>query len=187
MTVYFIRAGAAGPVKIGFTRGTVAGRMATLQTVYPEKLLIIRELSGFRATETWLHRKFRQFRVMGEWFTLVEEMMTVIPPSESEIIETRKTEAMATREYCKASWLERRLDSAKTVLRKARLESGMQQAELALVLGISSSYLCRLERGHAEFPIEKVGSLPDDIRRPVAAAMLEKINEEIAEVQKWAY
>lgn len=187
MTVYFIRAGAAGPVKIGFTRGSVAGRRATLQTVYPEKLLIIREISGYRATETWLHQKFRQFRVVGEWFTLVAEMLTIIPPSEEEIIETRKTETIAAMEHCKASKLERGVDGAKTVLRKARLESGMQQAELALFLGISNSYLCRLERGDTEFPIDRVGALPDDIRRPVAAAMLEKINAEIAELKKWAY
>jgi hypothetical protein len=74
MAVYMIRAGANGPVKIGF--GTNATRRVDeLQTGHAETLTVLRLIDGDRAFESALHRHFAPLRLRGEWFAYADEML----------------------------------------------------------------------------------------------------------------
>jgi hypothetical protein len=80
MPVYFIRSGESDRVKIG-TSDNVAGRLAQLQLLVPEKLHLIREIDGGRREEAALHRHYRDRRLHGEWYLFHESMLTIDPPA----------------------------------------------------------------------------------------------------------
>lgn len=80
MTVYFIRAGADGLLKIGHTVN-VASRLKQLQAGCPAPLVLLRQIGGGQPTEAWLHVRFAQQRRHGEWFAFVNEMLTIEPPT----------------------------------------------------------------------------------------------------------
>lgn len=80
MPVYFIRAGNAGPVKIGWANDVEARRRG-LQTSHHQPLRLIRTIEGRRQTEGWLHGHFAAQRLEGEWFRFQPEMATVEPPT----------------------------------------------------------------------------------------------------------
>lgn len=72
LRVYFIENVETGRIKIGFTTGPVAARIAALQTGSDCDLrllgsVICDESAG--TTERQLHRRFSQWRHRGEWFT----------------------------------------------------------------------------------------------------------------------
>jgi excisionase family DNA binding protein len=66
--IYFIQAGDAGPIKIGYTLNSVANRLAGIQTGNHEELRIIGVMPGGRATEAEIHEQIAQHRIRGEWF-----------------------------------------------------------------------------------------------------------------------
>lgn len=68
MTIYFIQAGETGPIKIGYTSGTAAGRMIALQTCSPFKLRCLGEVYGGPSLEGQVHAHLAEFRTCGEWF-----------------------------------------------------------------------------------------------------------------------
>lgn len=74
MVVYFIQEGAGGPVKIGFTR-YLASRIAALQTGRKERLALLGTRPGGFAEEQALHRRFAAYRLEGEWFRPVPEVL----------------------------------------------------------------------------------------------------------------
>jgi len=79
MTVYFIRVGKDGPVKIGYA-ADAAIRLQQLQVCHPETLHLIRTIDGGSKGEAWLHDRFYHHRIRGEWFNFCPEMMEVEPP-----------------------------------------------------------------------------------------------------------
>jgi homoserine dehydrogenase len=78
MTIYFIQAGPAGPVKIGWAVD-VPSRMQTLQTAHYEVLQLLRTVDCDREFEYLLHRRFISNRCRGEWFNFDGEMLTIDP------------------------------------------------------------------------------------------------------------
>lgn len=66
--VYFIQIEAAGPIKIGFTRGKPLDRMEILQCGCPWPLRLVGSVPGTKRNENWLHEKFSQFKMLREWF-----------------------------------------------------------------------------------------------------------------------
>lgn len=76
MAVYLIRCGDSGMVKIGFADDPER-RCRELQTAHWEPLSLIRVIEGDIGAETWMHGRFSEFRVRGEWFRLTEEMLTI--------------------------------------------------------------------------------------------------------------
>lgn len=81
MSIYLIRCGESGPVKIG-KADDIPARMRELQAGNPEILVLLREFVGGRQTEAWLHRHFRRLRVRAEWHAFDPEMLVVVPPEE---------------------------------------------------------------------------------------------------------
>ena len=60
--------------KIGVTTRPINERIRELQTSHPEKIDIIKfyKAENHNAVERWLHRKFNEKRLEGEWFQLDE-------------------------------------------------------------------------------------------------------------------
>lgn len=80
--VYFIQSG-NGPIKIGWSNG-IEQRLATLQMGNPEKLTILRQFRGDIWEEKALQRKFKNFKIHGEWFTPTQEILDFIKNTKDE-------------------------------------------------------------------------------------------------------
>lgn len=78
MSVYFIRSGEDGPVKIGVTRN-VAARVRNLQTGSAHKLIVIRTIEAGEIIERRAHAYFAKFRLHGEWFKYSSQMLQWMP------------------------------------------------------------------------------------------------------------
>lgn len=75
--IYFIKS--TNYVKIGFTnKYPLNNRVDLLQVGNPHKLKIIKVISGSINKEKYLHRKFNNFSVRGEWFRLNKEIRAFI-------------------------------------------------------------------------------------------------------------
>jgi len=66
--IYFIQAGESGPIKIGYTKGSIEKRIAQMQTGCHEELKCRYKMDGDRETEKNIHKYIEPFRVRGEWF-----------------------------------------------------------------------------------------------------------------------
>lgn len=75
--IYFVRAGAHGPVKIGKTND-VATRVAELATAHYETLSVLATLDVANRVETLLHRLLKEHRLKGEWFAWCPEVAAVV-------------------------------------------------------------------------------------------------------------
>lgn len=81
-SVYFLRAGDDGPVKIGFA-SDLNLRITEIQIGCPEPLSILRVIDdGGKTAERWLHKHFKDKRLRGEWFSFTDEMLTIEVPKE---------------------------------------------------------------------------------------------------------
>lgn len=72
--VYFIMCPATQRCKIGFTKGAVEKRLASLQTGSASQLAAIVMHPGTPDTERELHGRFASSRLHGEWFDLTDEL-----------------------------------------------------------------------------------------------------------------
>jgi len=88
VSVYFIRAGKNGPVKIGTSRD-VKKRLKSLQTSHHEDLTIIRVINS--AVEWHAHQVFAAFRLKREWFKYDPSMLTWQPRRESQVYQLRRS------------------------------------------------------------------------------------------------
>lgn len=68
MTVYFIREGERGPVKIGYTSGPIEARLACLRIGTSGELRLLTTIRGDIGDEARLHRDLAEHRIRGEWF-----------------------------------------------------------------------------------------------------------------------
>lgn len=73
-SVYMIRAGVIGPVKIGYT-ADVAKRLKAITPPKPSWTWIMRTFIGARAEEKFLHQKFASLSLGGEWFNYHSDML----------------------------------------------------------------------------------------------------------------
>ncbi len=67
MAVYFVQGETTGNIKIGNAANPWA-RMRDLQMSSSEKLNILHVLHGGRPIEAAFHRRFKEYRIIGEWF-----------------------------------------------------------------------------------------------------------------------
>jgi hypothetical protein len=70
--IYFIQAGDAGPIKIGYVTeeddAFVEMRVRLMQTGNPERLCVLATKFGGLDVERELHARFAEGRIRGEWF-----------------------------------------------------------------------------------------------------------------------
>lgn len=86
MAVYLIKSGEY--IKIGYSE-TPQARIGNLQTATPNELKLIAVIPGDTGLEAYLHTRFAEFRVRGEWFInagilaeFVENAKTTFPVPE---------------------------------------------------------------------------------------------------------
>jgi hypothetical protein len=93
--IYFIQVGVSGPIKIGhtFSWSSVRKRLEHLQTGNHERLRLLGSIEGFRKREEELHEKFKEHRLVGEWFEPVDEILalvnTEITDNEEELVKNK--------------------------------------------------------------------------------------------------
>lgn len=75
MSVYFIRSG--NYIKIGYAEQP-RRRLKELQTGNPEKLQLLGTVPGGPDREREIHHLFNDFRVKGEWFELVTDILAYL-------------------------------------------------------------------------------------------------------------
>jgi len=78
--VYIIQ-DSRGRVKIGYSKN-VRGRLLSIGGAIGEEVALLRVIPGTKVTERWLHRKFSQYRIKGEWFHFTAGMLTIVTPDE---------------------------------------------------------------------------------------------------------
>jgi hypothetical protein len=77
-SIYFIRKGTDGPIKIGVATSARV-RLSTLQTGSSEKLkLLLSAPTSEELNEQTLHSKFRHLRLEGEWFKPEQDLLDFI-------------------------------------------------------------------------------------------------------------
>lgn len=67
MSVYFIRIGKRGPIKIGYSKDPYA-RRRSLQTCNAGQVNLIAFVPGERAKEQSVQKRFRHLWIRGDWF-----------------------------------------------------------------------------------------------------------------------
>ena len=77
-SVYFMRIGLNGPIKIGFSDNPEA-RRNNLQTALPWRIRILATMPGrSKKSELILHQQFDHLRLRGEWFNAGEDLLEYI-------------------------------------------------------------------------------------------------------------
>jgi len=78
MAVYFIQAGAAGPIKIGFS-AKPKYRVFSIQSAHYEEIRLLHIIpEATRATERRFHRAFKGENIRGEWFNPKDRLLCAI-------------------------------------------------------------------------------------------------------------
>jgi hypothetical protein len=67
--VYFIEAVGTNRVKIGKSK-YLPNRWMALASISPVDLLLLKALPGYSKEEQWCHKRFKDYRIKGEWFEL---------------------------------------------------------------------------------------------------------------------
>lgn len=75
--VYFVRAGTAGPIKIGISNQP-ARRISRAQGYHYEELITMAVVTGSWHDEIGVHEKFSHLRIRGEWFRSEPELIEFI-------------------------------------------------------------------------------------------------------------
>jgi len=83
-TVYFIQSEIGGLVKIGITKD-FAYRFASLQNQCPVPLQVLGTMAGGLAQESRIMARFAAYRVHGEWFEPVKDLLQYIADSTTPI------------------------------------------------------------------------------------------------------
>lgn len=75
--------------KIGITRGSVEKRIKSLQTGNPNEIVLVHkyQTKNYLKVEKWMHRKYAEYRLEGEWFNLTDELVSEF------LMETEKADA----------------------------------------------------------------------------------------------
>lgn len=77
--IYFIRFDMpGGPIKIGFTKTSVRGRIKNLQQISPYPIQWIGFFDGHYTDERKAHRKLHRSCLRGEWFHPTEEVLAFV-------------------------------------------------------------------------------------------------------------
>lgn len=99
MAVYFAISAKTGLVKIGTSRN-VKKRLKALESIEGAKLFLIRQIHGSYPEEYWVHHKFKDSRILGEWFEYCSDMMTFqIPDNIDDDVAEMKMDAISAQSY----------------------------------------------------------------------------------------
>jgi hypothetical protein len=88
--IYFIRCGAKGPIKIGFSASNPLGRLGSMQTAHHVSLTLVACMEGTGADEKELHARFKHLRLRGEWFRPQPDLVAFIRDADKLDLEKLK-------------------------------------------------------------------------------------------------
>lgn len=80
MTLYLIRAGETGPVRMGWSVAPEV-QCHQMQSYHWEKLEIIRQFDCARDGLKWFQDEFQLQWIRGNWFEFTPTMLTIEPPA----------------------------------------------------------------------------------------------------------
>lgn len=132
MPVYFIQAGAAGPIKIGFARD-VARRLGNMRVANASPLVLRAQMPGDVGDERALHIRFAAIRIRGEWFEPADPLLEYIAGLPRLASDDRRRG--------------RRSHPSNAPLADWMAANGMDDDALALALDIDRSTASRFRRG----------------------------------------
>ena len=91
--IYFIQNGhKKAPIKIGHTKNNIRNRMDLLQTGNPVKLKLLAVVDiDHRGVEGQIHKKFKEQRIIGEWFKCCPELLEFIKAFSKKAKNSQKT------------------------------------------------------------------------------------------------
>ena len=72
-TIYFLQAGARGPLKIGLT-DNLRNRLRLLRGHFGQHLVLLASVCGSRDEELRIHRYARPWQIAGEWYSPADEI-----------------------------------------------------------------------------------------------------------------
>lgn len=112
MAVYFIRDAERPEVKIGYSY-CPATRMKALQCGHKRPLQLLKTLPGARAEEAAFHRRFKEYKIWGEWFRLEGKLARFIGRKRPRKILSFKEALEATlRDLVASGWTEQQIANA---------------------------------------------------------------------------
>jgi hypothetical protein len=119
VSVYFLRAGKRGPVKIGYAENPWR-RLGQLQTIVPEKLIMLAIVPGGREVERHYHSAFSDSHLRGEWFLLTDAMENfLLEQDRCDIIDHARTSRPKPSQEAKDIWLSRSIPTDRAAAAKA--------------------------------------------------------------------
>jgi hypothetical protein len=124
MSVYFVRAGKRGPIKIGYAND-VRSRLQKGQTLNHEPLVLLGIVPGGKELETALHAKFSEYRLRGEWFALkgsLAEYVSILPPPPVDERKSRE-ESNIRASYLGQIWFDLSIPSDAEAARRLRMDA----------------------------------------------------------------
>lgn len=83
-----------GPIKIGFTSSSMYRRLDSVRSFLPWGIKTLGYMAGGKEEERELHKKFRKFRIRGEWFRPNDRLLDFI--EENKLEEEPKTQKKPT-------------------------------------------------------------------------------------------
>ncbi len=132
--IYFIQVDGDGPIKIGITRHDPRKRMVKIQSDCPWPVRLLGTIKGDVEQEATIHRQLGQFKIQGEWFHPVEQVVaavqSAIKSSESVHFPKKKKEPKYNHPLC-----------------KYRCENGLTLKDIAVMVGVEHASLSRIESG----------------------------------------
>jgi hypothetical protein len=158
--VYFLQCGGDGPIKIGITARDIEYRLNDIQSNTPFEIKCLATISGSLKHERWLHHKFRNFRLRGEWFNAADQILELVENINSARF---KWPSRIPRHGA----MKHSRPSSNPLI--AELEnSGKSASQLAAEIGISRACLYLWEKvpGEMVVKVEKVAGIPREKLRP---------------------
>jgi len=93
--IYFVKS-ESGHIKIGYMKnGRKRMRLYELQVGCPYKLTLIKQIGGGYEKEAEIHKMFKRFRILGEWFLETKEIYDFISGQEEAATIKRKKTVVA--------------------------------------------------------------------------------------------
>ena len=134
--IYFIQAGAKGPIKIGYTSNNIEQRMNDLQCASHKQLYLLGIMDGEMVDEKVLHEQFNEYKIRGEWFSPAMKIRAYIfkNTSNSELLDEEELEYNIEHGFDLDMLLS---NIEEKYIRKAMTISGNKKQDAAKTLGLS--------------------------------------------------
>lgn len=148
--IYFVRAGAEGAIKIGFSSNPDM-RIDALRTAVPEDVRVLAVIKGTQGEEQRLHAVFEHAHLRGEWFKPTPDLLAYIaqfPPYDNQRVRARNQRGRKKRLLTPGA----NGPITPMEIRRWREQLGWTQARAAHAMGLKLRTYQNWEQGHRPMP-----------------------------------